>query len=251
MADLPNLLSGAYKACLFDMDGVITDTATVHAAAWKQTFDELLMSRSKSGAYVPFDIGTDYIHYVDGRPRDAGVREFLASRGIVLPNGLPTDPPGETTVWGVGNRKNELVLEKIRTDGVKLYDGTRQLILRVREAGLRTAVVSASANTKAVLESVDMHHLFDTRIDGITVLERGLPGKPAPDTFLEAAKELGCVPEECVVFEDALAGVAAGHAGHFGLVVGVDRHKQANALVKNGADVVVDDPGDLLLALQA
>ncbi|GGS42676.1 beta-phosphoglucomutase family hydrolase [Streptomyces griseoviridis] len=232
------------QACLFDLDGVVTKTAVVHAAAWKETFDSFLRERDGAG-FRPFT-DSDYDEYVDGRPRADGVRTFLASRSIELPEGDPDDPPDRRTVNGVGNRKNELLLEKIRTDGVEAYDGTLRYIEAVRAAGLRTAIVSSSANTLDVLRSLDAERLFDARIDGVVARERGLPGKPRPDTFLAAARDLGVEPSRAAVFEDALAGMDAGRAGHFGHVVGVDRVGQTDALYAHGADRVVKDLAELL-----
>ncbi|MEU9632047.1 beta-phosphoglucomutase family hydrolase [Streptomyces luteogriseus] len=230
-------------ACLFDLDGVVTKTAVVHAAAWKEMFDAFL--RERDGAeFRPFE-AADYDEYVDGRPRADGVRTFLASRGIDLPDGDPDDPPGAETVHGLGNRKNELVLEKIRTDGVEAYDGTLRYLEAVRAHGLGTAIVSSSANCRDVLRSIGAEHFFDVRIDGVVAEERGLPGKPHPDTFLAAAEDLGVDPSEAAVFEDALAGMDAGRGGRFGYVVGVDRVGQTDALYRHGADVVVKDLAEL------
>ncbi|MFF8095233.1 beta-phosphoglucomutase family hydrolase [Streptomyces sp. NPDC016675] len=231
------------QACLFDLDGVVTRTAVVHAAAWKETFDAFL--RERDGAdFRPFT-DSDYGEYVDGRPRADGVRTFLASRGVELPEGAPDDPPDARTVNGIGNRKNELVLEKIRTDGVEPYEGTLRYIDAVRAAGLATAIVSSSANTRDVLRSIDAERLFDVRIDGVVARERSLPGKPHPDTFLAAARDLGVEPARAAVFEDALAGMDAGRSGHFGYVVGVDRVGQTDALYAHGADRVVKDLDEL------
>lgn len=231
------------QACLFDLDGVVTRTAVVHAAAWKATFDAFL--RERDGAdFRPFT-DSDYDQYVDGRPRADGVRSFLASRGIELPEGTPGDPPDTQSVNGVGNRKNELLLEKIRTDGVKPYEGTLRYIDAVRAAGLATAIVSSSANTRDVLHSIDAERLFDVRIDGVVARERKLPGKPHPDTFLAAARDLGVEPSRAAVFEDALSGMDAGRSGHFGFVVGVDRVGQTDALYAHGADRVVKDLAEL------
>ncbi|OIJ68841.1 beta-phosphoglucomutase family hydrolase [Streptomyces mangrovisoli] len=232
------------QACLFDLDGVVTKTAVVHAAAWKETFDAFLRDREGPG-FRPFDSVADYDEYVDGRPRADGVRTFLASRGIELPEGTPDDPPDAPTVNGVGNRKNVLLLERIRTDGVEAYDGTLRYLDAVRAEGLRTAIVSSSANTLDVLRSLRIEHLFDTRIDGVVARERGLPGKPHPDTFLAAARDLGVPAARAAVFEDALAGMEAGRAGHFGYVVGLDRVGQSDALYAHGADVVVQDLAEL------
>jgi beta-phosphoglucomutase family hydrolase len=236
-------LPDGVTACLFDMDGVVTKTAVVHAAAWKQMFDEFL--RSQPGQ-APFDSVKDYDSYVDGKPRLEGTESFLESRHINLPTGEPDDKPGAHTVYGLSNRKNELVLEVLKRDGVEVYPGSRRYIDAVRKAGLKTAIVSSSANTEAVLKAGGVADLFDVRVDANVAKERGLHGKPAPDTFLEAARMLGVAPENAAVYEDALAGVAAGHAGKFGLVVGVDRVGQADELREHGADVVVKDLADLL-----
>jgi beta-phosphoglucomutase family hydrolase len=237
------------RACLFDLDGVLTDTASVHAAAWKQMFDDFLAARAarEGTAFVPFDPVADYGPYVDGKPRLAGTRAFLESRGIVLAEGGPDDPPGAETVYSLAARKNELVHEKIATIGVTVYEGSVRYLHAAREAGLITAVVSSSANAELVLEVAGLTPLIDHRVDGVVAKERDLPGKPAPDTFLAAAADLGVDRSQAVVFEDALAGVAAGRAGGFGFVVGVDRLGQADALRENGADVVVGDLADLLL----
>lgn len=235
------------RACLFDLDGVLTDTASVHAAAWKQMFDEYLRARARDGdGYTPFDVTTDYGPYVDGKPRLEGTRSFLASRGIELSEGTPDDPPDAETLWGLSTRKNDLVQERIRTDGVDVYPGSRRYLEAVKDAGLATAVVSSSANAEQILRVTGLETFIDHRVDGVTARERGLPGKPAPDTFLAAAADLGVDRSVAVVFEDALAGVQAGHAGDFGAVVGVDRLDQAAALREHGADVVVTDLADLL-----
>ena len=241
-------LPDGVTACLFDMDGVVTKTAVVHAAAWKDMFDEFLRDRaSKTGtAFVPFDKARDYEEYVDGKPRLEGTKSFLESRSISLPQGSPSDPAGTATIYGLSNRKNELVQKVLERDGVEVYDGSARYITAVRAAGLRTAIVSSSANTVAVLEAAGITDLFDARVDAQVARERGLRGKPAPDTFLEAARMLGVGAKQAAVFEDALAGVAAGHAGGFGLVVGVDRVGQAEALRAHGADVVVQDLAELL-----
>jgi beta-phosphoglucomutase family hydrolase len=241
-------LPSGTEACLFDMDGVVTQTALVHAAAWKAMFDDFLRQRSEQTGepFVPFDDVRDYDQYVDGKPRLDGTRSFLDSRGIKLPEGSPDDPPGTVTLHGLSNQKNKLVIEKIETDGVKVYEGSIAYIRRARAAGLRTAIVSSSANTQQVLEAARIADLFDTRVDGIVAQERHLAGKPAPDTFLAAAEDLKVRPAQAAVFEDSLAGVAAGRAGHFGLVVGVDRAGQAEELCKNGADIVVKDLAELL-----
>ncbi|HZA00580.1 MAG TPA: beta-phosphoglucomutase family hydrolase [Acidimicrobiales bacterium] len=235
-------------ACLFDLDGVLTRTARVHAAAWKQMFDGFLedWSAHQGEPLVPFDGGADYGTYVDGKPRLEGTRDFLRSRGIELPEGSPDDPPGTRTVHGLGNRKNDLVLALLREDGVEVFDGSVRYVRTVRDAGLATAVVSSSANTAEVLRVAGITDLFDARIDGVVAAERGLAGKPAPDTFLAGAGAVGAEPAQAAVFEDALAGVQAGRAGRFALVVGVDRVGQADELRRHGADVVVTDLSELL-----
>jgi HAD superfamily hydrolase (TIGR01509 family) len=220
----------------------------VHAAAWKEMFDEFLRDWSaKNGKpFVPFDSAHEYDQYVDGKPRLDGTKAFLESRGISLPEGSADDPPGAPTIYGLSNRKNQLVLAVLKRDGVEVYPGSRRYIEAVRAAGLRTAIVSSSANTEAVLDAGGVADLFDVRVDALVAKARGLHGKPAPDTFLEAARMLDTPASAATVFEDALAGVAAGHAGHFGFVVGVDRVGQADALKAHGADIVVQDLGDLL-----
>jgi beta-phosphoglucomutase family hydrolase len=235
-------------ACLFDLDGVLTQTALVHSAAWKQTFDSFLQvwAARNGQPFVPFDPAADYHEFVDGRQRADGVRTFLASRGITLPEGHPDDEPDRETVNGVGNRKNILVLQKIQEGAVQVYPGSVEYLKAVKAAGLRRAVVSASANCKDVLEAAGIADLLEARVDGVVARELGLPGKPAPDTFLLGAKLLDLAPENCAVFEDAQAGVAAGKAGGFGIVIGVDRVGQAEALRANGADVVVTDLSELL-----
>jgi beta-phosphoglucomutase family hydrolase len=240
-------LPDAIRACLFDLDGVLTQTAKVHAAAWKEMFDAFLDARSASTGepFVPFDAKHDYDRYVDGLPRYDGVRAFLGSRGIELPEGAPDDPPGAETVSGLGNRKNEIVLDLIRRQGVEVYPGSVTYVKAAREAGLPCAVVSSSANCRDVLEAAGIADLFDEVVDGIVLVREHLKGKPAPDTFLFAARALDVDAEQAAVFEDALAGVAAGRAGGFGFVVGVDRVGQADALREHGADVVVGDLAEL------
>jgi beta-phosphoglucomutase family hydrolase len=230
------------SACLFDLDGVLTPTAAVHNKAWKATFDEFLAARGLPA----FDSVHDYNDYVDGKPREAGVRDFLASRDITLPEGTPDDPPDAQTVNGLGNRKNVL-LRLLEEGGLTPYPSSVTYLERARTAGLRRAVVSSSANTLQVITSTGLAGLLEARVDGVTIRERGLKGKPAPDTFLEAARELGVEPEHAAVFEDALAGVAAGHAGGF-FVVGLDRvgGDHAEDLRRAGADVVVKDLEELL-----
>jgi beta-phosphoglucomutase family hydrolase len=241
-------LPDGIRGCLFDLDGVLTKTAKVHDAAWKQMFDAYLSERAKRTGepVVPFDPVKDYDEYVDGKPRADGTRSFLASRGIELPEGHEDDPPEAETIGGLGNRKNQIVLEKIRTDGVEPYEGSVRYVKAVRDAGLRRAVVSSSANAHDVLVAAGIEDLFEARIDGLVAEREHLRGKPAPDSFLAGARALGLRPNASVVFEDALAGVAAGRAGGFGFVVGVDRVGQAEALKEHGADVVVTDLAKLL-----
>ncbi len=236
------------SACLFDLDGVLTRTASVHAAAWSRAFDEFLRDRADraGAAFVAFDPVSDYTAYVDGKLRADGVRDFLASRGIVLPEGGTDEPPQAQTVHGVGNRKNDLVLERIAAGGVEVYEDSRRYVRAVLAAGLGTAVVSSSAVTAQVLAVTGMSELFAVRVDGVVADELAIPGKPSPGTFLHAAAELGVPPARAAVFEDAVAGVAAGRAGGFDYVVGVDRVDQASALRAHGADIVVAGLGHLL-----
>jgi beta-phosphoglucomutase family hydrolase len=236
------------RACLFDLDGVLTQTAKLHDAAWQQMFDEYLRERAErlGERFVPFDPVRDYDEFVDGLPRADGTRNFLASRGIELPEGGPGDAPDAETVHALGERKNELVLAKIAEGGVEVYPGSVRYLEAVRRVGLATAVVSSSANCQDVIEVTGLVDYLDARIDGLVAAERHLAGKPKPDTFLAGADALGVEPGQAVVFEDALAGVAAGRAGKFGYVVGVDRAGQAGALREHGASVVVDDLADLL-----
>ena len=235
------------RACLFDLDGVLTQTASVHRAAWQETFDACLPRWAPEGVTPePFDPESDYNRYVDGRARADGVRTFLASRGITLPDGEPDDPPERDTVYGVGSRKNEVLLRRIRADGVLVFEEAVAYVRATERAGLRRAVVSSSQNTREILASTGLTDLFEVIVDGVLARELGLPGKPQPDTFLEAARQLAVPAERSAVFEDAVAGVAAGRAGGFGFVVGVDRVGQAEDLRRNGADVVVTDPGQLL-----
>ncbi len=237
------------SACLFDLDGVLTDTASLHARVWKDTFDQYLgrrRERGGDGRLEEFDPEGDYDAYVDGKPRADGVRDFLASRGIELPEGDPDDPPEQETVHGLGNRKNELLLARIRSEGVEVFDGSRRYLEAVRAAGMRTAVVSSSENTAEVMEVTGLAPLLEVRVDGVVAAEAGLDGKPSPDTYLEAARRLGVDPGEAAIFEDALAGVEAGKAGHFAAVVGVDRVGQRDALAAHGATVVVGDLAELL-----
>jgi len=244
-------LPDGIRGCLFDLDGVLTKTAKVHDAAWKEMFDSFLRERAAStgqpnAAFVPFDPVKDYDEYVDGKPRADGTRSFLESRGIELPEGSPDDPPDAQTVNGLGNRKNVILLKRIKEDGVEAYEGSVRYVRAARDAGLRRAVVSSSANCRDVLVAAGIEDLFEARIDGLVAAREHLRGKPAPDTFLAGARALGLEPQAAAVFEDALAGVAAGRAGGFGYVVGVDRAGQAAALKTHGADIVVEDLAELL-----
>ena len=241
-------LPDGVRGCLFDLDGVLTKTALVHAAAWKEMFDGYLRERARQTGqpFAAFDPVSDYDEYVDGKPRAEGTRSFLAARGIDLPDGSDDDPPGAPTVHGLGNRKNEIVLRRIRADGVAAYEGSVRYVRAARDAGLRRGVVSSSANCRDVLATTGITDLFEAVIDGVVAGREHLPGKPAPDTFLAGARALGVPPSAAVVFEDALAGVAAGRAGAFRYVVGVDRAGQADALLAHGADIVVTDLAELL-----
>lgn len=237
-----------YDAVLFDLDGVITNTAGLHATCWKRVFDEYLQTRANQTgeAFRPFDRQTDYALYVDGKPRFDGVRDFLRSRGISLPDGLPNDPPQTETINGIGNRKNDLVNDAIRDKGVEPYEGTVRLIRQLRRDGFKIAVVTSSANCTAVLKSAGLDAFFDVRVDGNAIQAQHLAGKPAPDTFLAAARLLGIEPARAVVIEDAISGVQAGSAGRFGLVIGVARRGNAEELRRNGAHAVVTDLAELI-----
>jgi beta-phosphoglucomutase family hydrolase len=238
------------RACLFDLDGVLTDTASVHQKAWKAMCDTYLRQRAKRTGepFVPFDADADYQNYVDGKKREDGVRSFLASRGIQLPEGDPDDDPSAETVHGLGNRKNELFRRTLRREGVHVFPGSRRYLEAVSKAGMGVAVVSSSANTREVLEVTGLDVFVQHRVDGVTMRDEGLAGKPAPDSFLRAAQLSGVSPDQAAVFEDAIAGVQAGRAGHFAIVVGVDRVGHAEALRRNGADIVVTDLAELLSA---
>lgn len=241
-------LPDAVRGCLFDMDGVLTRTAVVHAGAWKTMFDSFLSTwgQRTGQSFAPFDAGEDYDRYVDGRSRADGTRTFLDSRGIVLPEGEDTDSPDALTVRGLGNRKNNLVLEAITRDGVEVYPDSIDYVRAARGKGLRRAVVSSSANAAQVLEAAGIGDLFEALIDGTVAAERHLEGKPSPALYLAGAEALGLSPGESAVFEDALAGVEAGRAGDFAAVVGVDRVGQADQLRAHGADLVVSGLGELL-----
>jgi beta-phosphoglucomutase family hydrolase len=231
------------RACLFDLDGVLTQTAKVHQAAWKRTFDEFLRARDPGAAEFSQE---DYNTYVDGKPRKDGVRDFLASRAITLPEGSDDDPADAATVTGVATRKNELLLRELEEHGIQVYEGSMRYLRAAKAAGLATAVVTASANGEQVIATAGFADLIDTRVDGVVAARDHLRGKPAPDTFLAAAAALGVPPSQAAVYEDALSGVAAGRAGDFGFVVGVDRVGQAEGLKARGADVVVQDLDELL-----
>ncbi len=241
-------LPDAVRACLFDLDGVLTDTASVHKKAWKTMFDEYLRERAdRTGEpFAEFDIDADYLPYIDGKKREDGVRSFLAARGITLPEGDPDDDPSAETVYGLGNRKNDLFHRTLREEGVDVFEGSRRYLDAVADVGLAVAVVSSSANTRQVLEVTGLDKFVQQRVDGETMREEHIDGKPAPDSFLRAGELLGVKPAEAAVFEDALAGVEAGSRGKFGCVVGVDRVGQAEALRDNGADIVVSDLAELL-----
>ncbi len=239
-----------FDAAIFDMDGVVTQTATVHAAAWKRLFDEYLVERTKRGksSFEPFDIDVDYRRYVDGRPRYDGVEAFLASRGVSLARGSPTDPPDLETVCGLGNRKDAYFLARAESEGVRAYEGTVHLIWRLRDNGVKTGVFSASRNAETVLRAAAVIDLFDDGIDGVRAEQLVLPGKPRPDVLLELTRLLGSTPARTVVLEDAIAGVQAGHAGHFRLVVGINRSGRPGILAEQGADLEVSDLDEVELA---
>jgi beta-phosphoglucomutase family hydrolase len=236
-------LPDAVRVCLFDLDGVLTKTATVHFAAWKRTFDQFLQEHEPGSQ--PFS-QLDYNRYVDGKHRADGVRGFLSSRGITLPEGRPGDPPDAATVQGIATRKNALVLQELDENGVEVYPGSVDYLRAAKQAGLPTAVVTASANGEQVIKAGGFADLVDARIDGVVAARDHLRGKPEPDTFLAGARAFGVEPAQAVVFEDAISGVQAGRAGHFGYVVGVDRVGQADALRDAGADVVVSDLSELV-----
>ncbi len=237
-----------YDAVLFDLDGVITNTAKMHATCWKTMFDEYLKKRSaKTGdPFRSFDLVTDYRLYVDGKPRFDGVRDFLLSRGIQLPEGLPDDRPRTETVYGLGNHKNQLIEAFLETDGVEAYEGTVAFLRYVRDEGIKTAMVTSSQNGKAVLNAAGIGDLFDVEVDGNTIVHQHLAGKPAPDSFLKAAEMLDVQPARAVVVEDAISGVQAGAQGGFGLVIGVARRGNAEELKRHGAHLVVTDLGELV-----
>ena len=240
--------SGRFEAVLFDMDGVITDTASLHARCWKTMFDEYLEKRAaRTGEpFRAFDLDVDYKHQVDGKPRYLGVRDFLKSRGIVVPEGTPEDPPSEETVCGLGNRKNELFNERLGSTGVEAYPGSVALLRDLRERGVKSALVTSSHNAAEVLQAAKVDGLFDACVDGQVLVEHHLNGKPAPDCFLKAAELLGVAPRRAVVIEDAISGVQAGVKGGFGLVIGVARKGNMEELKAQGAHRVVTDLAELL-----
>lgn len=246
---LPNPITREkFDAVLFDLDGVLTATAKVHAACWKKMFDEYLQKRASltGEPFQPFEITMDYGPYVDGKPRFDGVRDFLRSRSIELSEGTPSDPPLTETVCGLGNRKNEMINAVIESDGVEVYEASIELVRRIRQEGIKVAVVTSSQNCDMVLNGAGIANLFEVKVDGNVLRSQHLSGKPAPDAFLAAAKTLGVDPKRAVVVEDAISGVQAGRNGGFGLVIGVARKGDSKELKKNGADVVVKDLGDLL-----
>jgi beta-phosphoglucomutase family hydrolase len=245
---LETISKDKFEAVLFDLDGVLTPTASVHAKCWKQMFDEFLAHRVKTNqnSFAAFDIGSDYLKYVDGKPRYDGVRSFLESRGIELPQGDPASAPGLESICSLGNRKDALVNEMLGAEGVEPYAASVIVVNELRRSGFKTGVVSSSKNCRAVLQAARIEDLFDIRVDGKVAAQRGLAGKPAPDTFVEAARKLGVPVKRTVVVEDAISGVQAGRAGGFGLVIGIARHGDANELRKHGADIVVSDLGELL-----
>ena len=235
-----------YDAVLFDLDGVITTTEKIHSACWKKTFDEFLRAwaNKKGENFVPFSETDDYLEYVDGKPRYEGVRGFLLSRGIELPEGDTNSPPGEQSVFGLGNRKNQLFTETLEKESPGIYQTSVALALNLKEAGFRLAVVSSSRNCRTVMKATGVENLFEVTVDGVTAAEKGLRGKPQPDTFIEATSALGTKPARSIVIEDAAAGVAAGASGGFGLVIGVARKQNEEELFSNGADMVVSDLGE-------
>ena len=237
-----------YDSVLFDLDGVITNTAKIHAACWKKMFDEYLQQRAtqRGEPFKPFDLVTDYRLHVDGKPRYDGVRDFLTSRGVQLPEGDPDDPPEAETVCGLGNRKNRLVTKAIEDMGVQAYDGSVRLVRQLRRDGFKVAIVSSSENCAAILKAANLDDLFEVRVDGAMVEAEQLAGKPAPDTFLIGARLLGVEPARTVVVEDAISGVQAGLSGNFGLVIGVSRKGDAEELKRHGAHLVVNDLDELV-----
>ena len=243
---MPTVTPDKFDAVLFDLDGVITATARIHASAWKQAFDEILKKRAGGESFRPFDKQSDYEDYVDGKPRYDGAQSFLESRHVDVPRGTPDDAPDKETVWGIANRKNKLFEEALKREHVDVFEGTVDWVRHLRRAGIKTAVVSSSSHCEAIVQNAGISNLFDARMDGDIAVRMKLEGKPAPDTYLKAAEMLGVDAKRAVVVEDALAGVEAGRSGGFGLVIGVDRKHDADALRENGADIVVSDLKEML-----
>ncbi len=243
---MPTVISDKFDAVLFDLDGVITATARIHASAWKQAFDEILKKRAGGESFKPFDKQSDYEDYIDGKPRYDGAQSFLESRHIDVPCGTPDDSPDKETVWGIANRKNRLFEEALKGEHVDVFEGTVDWVRHLRRAGIKTAVVSSSSHCKTILQNAGISALFDARVDGDIAERMKLEGKPSPDTYLKAAEILGVDAKRAVVVEDALAGVKAGRSGGFGLVIGVDRKHDADALREDGADIVVSDLKEML-----
>jgi beta-phosphoglucomutase family hydrolase len=243
---MPTVTPDKFDAVLFDLDGVITATAKIHALAWKQAFDEFLKKRASGQDFKPFDKQSDYEDYVDGLPRYDGAQKFLESRHIDIPYGSPDDPPDKETVCGIANNKNARFDQALKTEAVEVYDGTVAWIRHLRKAGIKIAVVSSSAHCKAILKNAGLSDLFDARMDGDVAKQLQLKGKPAPDTYLKAAEMVNADAKRAVVVEDALAGVESGKNGGFGLVIGVDRKNHAKALKQHGADIVVTDLQEML-----
>ncbi|MBV6623715.1 MAG: beta-phosphoglucomutase family hydrolase [Rivularia sp. (in: Bacteria)] len=243
-----SVTSDRFNAVLFDLDGVLTATAKVHAVSWKRMFDEFLSKHSQEHhiPFIAFEIDSDYKHYVDGKPRLEGVRSFLKVRGIYLPEGSPDRSTEEDTVYGLGKRKDEIFHSILQSDGVEVYETSVAWVCYLRSQNIKTAVVSSSRNCEAVLKAADITDLFEARVDGKVAASLEIAGKPAPDTYLKAAQLLNVIPQRCVVVEDAISGVQAGSAGGFGLVIGVNRNNDAEALINNGADIVVTDLGEML-----
>ena len=239
-----------YDAVVFDLDGVVTKTARIHAAAWKDLFDKYLKKHGQDETFKPFDSGADYYKYVDGKPRYEGVKSFLASRGIEVAYGNADDSPDEETVCGLGNRKNRLFLKRLKSERVQVYESTIDLIGRLRKRGLKTAIVSSSKNCADILNRANITGLFDAKVDGMDSEGLDLTGKPEPDIFLESARRLKVKPKRCAVVEDAVSGVQAGSKGEFGLVIGVNRGEQEKVLKEAGADLVVGDLSEIETAAE-
>lgn len=237
-----------FKAVLFDLDGVLTSTEKTHSVCWKKMFDEFLQERSTETGedFVPFDLGRDYLKYVDGKPRYQGVRDFLTARCINLPEGTPKSPPSEKSIMGLGNKKNKLFNEVVERDGVEVYESSLELVKYLNNKGIKMGVVSSSRNCRQILSASKMDSFFKVVVDGITSAELGLEGKPEPDTFLQASRQLGVNPQHAAVIEDAISGVIAGKNSEFGLVIGIARKGNFNELRENGADIVVSDLAEVV-----